>query len=292
MDLAANWLQPLFAAWIDVALATSVGIAVVRDAVPALAAANLARLARRTGVVLGLGLAAYLAAATMAMTDTDLSGFPGSLWLVLTQSDFGSMIWVALAAWIALMMAARLPQDRTGRLSTILCLAGLIVFSYARAATGHAADHGFLSPAVAVHTIHILAACAWAGSVGVCVLSTRTWRDWPAQRRSALAHRLSTTATIAVPAVVASGLLNVARTVGHSAHPWGTAYLDLLITKVALVGVAVVLGSWNRWSWMARLDSGQEQGARGFVRVLLIEAVVLIAVLVLAAKLGTTMLPK
>lgn len=294
MDLAAQWLQPLFAAWIDTALVASAGIAVVRGAVPPSMATRLPALARRIAVLLGVGLAAYLAAATVAMAEPSLADFPGALWLVLTKTDFGDMCWVALAAWVTLMVAtcaSSTPRAEPHKFLDLLSLFGIVAFAYARAATGHAADHGFLSVAVLVHTLHILSACAWAGSVGICALSISAWRAWPPQARSGLAHRLSMIATIAVPAVVASGLINVVRTLGHSSHPGDSLYLEILIAKITLVAIAVVLGTWNRWSWMTRLDSGQDAGARGFGRVLLVEAVVLVVVLVLAAKLGTTMIP-
>jgi len=294
VGFAASWLQPLFAAWIDIALAAAMGIAVMRGAVPAAVATRLPRLAGRMVILLGVGLAAYLCAATVAMTDTRFADFPGSVWLVLTQSDFGAMIWVALVAWILLAAGTSLsgtPRAR-GHLPELLCLAGLVAFGYARAATGHAADHGFLSLAVAVHTLHILAGTAWAGSVVLCAPWMRTWRTWTTQQRSTLAHRLSTAATLVVPVVAASGVINAVRVLGHSTHLWGATYVWILVAKVSLVTVAVALGSWNRWGWMKRMDSGQDGAARGFGCVLMVEAVVLVLVLVLAAKLGTTMVPR
>ncbi|TAM86480.1 MAG: hypothetical protein EPN41_09850 [Candidimonas sp.] len=294
MSVAAQWLQPLSAAWVDTALAGGIGTAVIRGAVPPPVAASLFRYSRWIIALLGIGLAAYFSASTVAMTDTDAAGFPGAAWLVLTRSDYGAMVWVALAAWIILAAAVgpraarATPRSRYG----LLYIPGLIAFSYARAATGHAADDGFFSAAVLVHTIHILSAGAWAGSVGICALSIPTWHTWSTRQRGALAHRLSKMATIAVPTVVATGLVNAVRTLGPSAHPWDTTYTKILATKVALAVVAVALGSWDRWSWMKRLDKGEDAGARGFRSVLIVEAIVLVAVLILAARLGTTMLPR
>lgn len=251
-------------------------------------------------IALGAGLAAYLCAATVAMTDTGFGGFAASLWLVLSQTDFGSAAWITLVAWVVAMAAAQLAYRQKGRqlarnsygtAPEILYLLGLIIFAYARAATGHAADDGFLSPAVVLHTGHILAAGAWAGSVAVGVLFVSTWRTWSTNQQSALAHRLSSIATLAVPIVVLSGIANAFRTLGGSTHPWESPYVWILATKVTLVALGIVLGSWNRWSWMARLDSHQPSGAPGFATVLKIEACVLVVVLLFAGKLGTTMLP-
>jgi len=287
MELVAAWMQPLFAAWLNIALAAAVGVAVLRTAVTsAVSAERLARIARRACALLGIGLAAYLCAGTVAMTETSIINLPSSLWLVLTQSHFGAMIWFALAAWIILTVAT---AGFAWRGRNDLFTTGLIGFALARAATGHAADHGFISLAVLIHTTHVLAATAWAGSVGMSVLLTSDWAGWQLQQRSALAHRLSEVATLALVVVVGSGLLNVARTLGHASNPLGSAYAWLLLAKLCAVAIAAGLGLRNRWYWLARLDRDQVAGTEGFRRVLIIEAAVLLVVLALASKLGTTM---
>ncbi|MFC5520941.1 copper resistance D family protein [Polaromonas jejuensis] len=287
MDLVAGWMQALFAGWLNMALAAAVGVAMLQTAVSSTASSvRLAGMARRACVLLGIGLAAYLCAGTVAMTETRITGLPAALWLVLTQSHFGAMIWVALTAWIMLMVAtvSSAWQIRDG-----LFVVGLMGFALARAATGHAADQGFVSFSVLIHTAHVLAATAWAGSVGICLLLTSDWSNWQLQQRSALAHRLSEVATLALLVVVGSGLFNAVRTLGHVSNPWGSAYVWILLAKLCAVAIAAGLGARNRWYWLARLDRDQVVGAKGFRLVLLVEAVVLLVVLALAAKLGTTM---
>jgi copper resistance protein D len=287
MEPVAGWMQPLCAVLLNLALAAAVGVAVLRAAVSAPAASGrLAGITRWACVLLGIGLAAYLCAGTVAMTASSIADLPAAVWLVLTQSHFGAMIWVALAAWIVLMAttaSVALP------LRNSWFVVGLVGFALARAATGHAADQGFISFSVLIHTAHVLAATAWAGSVGICVLLTPEWSNWQLQQRSALAHRLSEVATLALLVVVGSGLFNVARTLGQAGNPWGSDYAWILLAKLGAVAIAAGLGLRNRWYWLARLDRDQLAGAEGFRRVLLVEAVVLLGVLVLAAKLGTTM---
>lgn len=287
MDLVAGWMQALLAALLNMALAAAVGVAVLQTAVSSTdTSVRLAGIARRACVLLGIGLAAYLCAGTVAMTETRITGLPAALWLVLTQSHFGTMIWVALTAWIMLMVAtvSSAPQRRDS-----LFVVGLIGFALARAATGHAADQGYVSLSLLIHTAHVLAATAWAGSVGIGVLLASDWSNWQLQQRSALAHRLSEVATPALLVVVGSGLFNVARTLGHAGNPWGSAYAWILLAKLCAVAIAAGLGARNRWHCLARLDHDQVGGARGFRLVLRVEAVVLLLVLALAAKLGTTM---
>ena len=273
---------------------------VVYDAAPTAASLSLLRVARSTVMALGVGLAAYLISSTVAMTDTSLEDFAGSLWLVLSQTDFGTTAWVMLAAWATTMIAAEAACVQTRHMeepkfgttaATLLYLIGLLIFAYARAATGHVADRGLFSLAALVHTGHILAAGAWVGSIGISILFISGWHTWPTPQKSRLAHRLSSTATIAVPIVAASGLIDAFRTLGDSVHPWGSAYLWLLLAKISLVVVAIIMGTWNRWFWMVRLDNSRVAGAAGFGRVLTFEACVLVIVLMLAGRLGITMIP-
>lgn len=287
MNLAAGWMQPLFAGLLNMALAAAVGVAVLQGGVSSAATSvRLAGIARMACVLLGIGLAAYLCAGAVAMTEASIAELPAALWLVLTQSHFGAMVWVALIAWIMLMVST---ASFASPVRNALFVTGLAGFALARAATGHAADDGFASLSVLIHTAHVLAATAWAGSVGICVLLTSDWSAWPLQQRSALAHRVSKIATLALLFVVGSGLFNVARTLGHTSNPWDSAYAWILLAKLCAVGIAAGLGARNRWHWLARLDRDQAAGANGFRLVLLVEAVVLLVVLALAAKLGTTM---
>ena len=288
---AANWLQPLFAAVMNTALALAIGVVVLRPALrsAALSGASSDRLdniTRWACWLLGVSLLAYCCTGTIAMTDSSLSDLPASLWLVLTQSHFGKMLWLACAAWILLaiaVIATNIPARRE------LLILGLIGFSFARAATGHAADQGFFSFWVLIHTAHILAATTWVGSVIVCALLSADWKHWSLSQRSALAHRLSEIATWALLLVIGSGLFNVARTMGHASDIWASDYAWILLAKLCAVLIASGLGLRNRWYWLTQLDRNKNAGAAGFRRVLIAELIVLLVVLVLAAKLGTTM---
>lgn len=295
MSLAAQWLQPFFGAWLDSALALCLGAAVLFTALPAPAVPRLTAFTRGAVVALGVGLAAYLGVSTQAMTDSGFADIIPSLWLVLNQTDFGGMIWLAAAAWLILAIAISLPSGKHRAApawpTATLYLAGVLLFSVARAATGHTADKGFFSMAVLIHTIHILTAGAWVGAIAASLIFMPRWKLWTGPECSALAHRLSSMATVVVPLVALAGIGNAIRMLGHAQDPWGSEYLNLLIVKVLLVAVAIALGSWNRWFWMPHLDRGHKGGLAGFAWVLGVELVVLVAVVLIAAKLGTTMPP-
>ncbi|KAF3999908.1 CopD family protein [Glaciimonas immobilis] len=292
---AAELLQPLFAAVMIIALSLAMGVAALSPSKgsalisAATASAALRRLTYWACWLLGIGLAAYGCVSTVAMTDTALMAFPAALWLVLTKSHFGTMLWLSLAAWIAMLLGTvvvPLP------LRSPLFILGMVGFALARAATGHAADQGFFSFSVLIHMAHILGASVWLGSILVCVLLTPAWSKWSAPQRNALAQRLSEVATVALAVVVASGLYNVARTLGPAANIWIAEYTWILLAKLCAVAIAAGLGLRNRWYWLAQLDQSahdQVNGAAGFRRILIAELFVLLIVVALAAKLGTTM---
>ncbi|MQR02420.1 copper resistance D family protein [Glaciimonas soli] len=295
--MIGDWLQPLCAVLMSVALAAIIGAALLQPILQETATTALpcqiTRIYRYACTLLAIALLAYSCAGTVAMTDTGLIDLPASLWLVVTQSHFGAMIWCGLVASLLLIAALTLPVSISSQRG--LLLVSVCGFAYSRAATGHAADHGWVSLAMLVHTVHLLAAATWVGSVGVGVLLTSRWQHWPASQRRLFAHRVSEIATLAFVIVVSSGLLNIVRTLGNAQHPWDYAYTWILLAKLAVIIIAAGLGAWNRWYWLPRLDlehTSNDQvihDVRMFRIVLLLETVVLCTALLIAAKLGVTM---
>jgi putative copper resistance protein D len=150
--------------------------------------------------------------------------------------------------------------------------------------TGHAGANGFdwLLPTTAVH---LLATGLWAG--GVFAAARGVLRgEAHAVDGARYAHRLSRLATAALAGVAVTGAALAWHGLGGSLAPlvpatapqWGL----VLDVKLALVATAVALGAFNRWLVMPSLPSAWPR----FVRVVRIEAVVLLAVLVAAAWLA------
>ncbi len=294
MGLVASWLQPIGAAWVATALAICIGLVLVHDALAPAAAARVPRFARRATWLLGLGLAAWLLAATQAMTDARPAELPAALWLVLTQTSFGRTASVGLVAWLVLALIPAEPAvdgRTTAGSNPLLQLAALVALAYALAASGHVADRGLLGGAALVNTLHVLGAGAWVGVVAIGAINLRQWPAWTPPERSRLAHRLSRVATVAVPLALLSGVANGVRMLGSAEHPMMSPYFQLLAAKVLMVGLAVALGLWNRWSWLKRLDRGEDTGAASFAAVLIVEVQILVLVVIMAARLAVTMPP-
>ncbi len=106
--------------------------------------------------------------------------------------------------------------------------------------------------------------------------------------QTAFLQRLSQVAALALTLVVVSGLFNVWRILDAAQVSFG-AYEQRLTVKLIVVGLAAALGAWNRWIALPRLLQGDASARKPFELSLSAEAVLLVLVLLLAARLGSTM---
>lgn len=140
---------------------------------------------------------------------------------------------------------------------------------------GHASTDGDL--AVATVSAHLVVAGAWLGAIPAMLLHV-TRRDEPAKE---LLARYSRAATWLLAATVVLGVGAVAVLTGgltNATQSWGWA----LFAKVALLGVAVTAGAWNRWNvlpHLTRLDGPQATVA------LRVEAIALVAIVAASVAL-------
>lgn len=237
--------------------------------------------------LLGLVFCASLLVNSASMAGVPLWAAFAALPLVL-HTHYGLM-WLAGATCIAALLLDN--RYRNGRASTAVII---VLFVYFRACTGHVADAGMFSLAALVHTVHLLAAGAWAGSVLVFLAQHRKLRQEGKWFDSQSARHLSQVALWAVMVVVLTGAANAWRVLqlGASAvEPWQQPWSVILKTKLALVAIAVLLGATNRWSIMPALDLNQQRAQRQFMALLLLEAVVFVGVIGCAAVLGSTSPP-
>lgn len=179
-----------------------------------------------------------------------------------------------------------------------LAMAGFVL---SRSVVSHASADGDFTLKVAVDGLHLVTVCLW---VGMVLLGAMVALKDPVQNPSDAADcatwvsSLSTTATVALACILLTGLQKVW---------WATPSLGLLATspygfvllvKLLLVGAAIALGSVNRFFVLPPLLTGLRKprppgpALQGqFVRVLRIEAVVLLLVIVAAAVLSGTPAP-
>lgn len=291
MEFAADWLQPACAGLMNIALALLVGSALFFRRLPE----NVLLVYARVGLLLfGLALLGDMVAGTAAMSDSAPTA--SAVWLMLTQTQAGHLL--ALALFGALVLLAALCLPRPGAARHGLYVAGVLLLALSRAASGHAGDEGFFSAAVFVHSLHIIAGTSWVGAVLVYVLL----RGGIAHGQpAALAQELSDIATLALLTVAGTGLIDFSRSLAMAASMsnvpvtalgrdfWLSPYMQLLALKLGAVGTAVALGGLNRWIQLPRLNQGKTEAVIAFRRIASVEVVILVFVLVLAAKLGATM---
>jgi putative copper resistance protein D len=243
----------------------------------------------------------WLEAALMA--EVPFADAAGATWTMLTSTHFGTawaigMLGLAGAA-VAVGAAGRRSMD--GR-AALPAGAGLAVFWYTRSIVGHAGGDGDLSLRVAADWLHLALVSTWVGEVlvaGAVVLGRCAALDIDDRRaRATYVSALSRSAAVALAGIFVTGLFASWRALGGWTDLIGNPYGDTLTAKLLLVGVAALLGGVNRWivmpAWLAAEPVGgpaPHAWPARFRRILWTEALVLLAVLVLAAWLASTAPP-
>jgi putative copper resistance protein D len=248
---------------------------------------------------LGLMLVAVLALEAATMAEVPLAEIGPSLGPLLTGTHFGH-VWLGSIGIIAIVLALQCVRE-VSTLVALLCAAALIAFAVTRSLVSHAVVAGNVSWPVAVETLHLLLISVWLGEVVLSGLyMLRQASGIQVQDRNACRRYidgLSTTATIALAGIVATGLINTWRGLGSPSHFLDNQWSLILIAKLALVATAAGLGAFNRWIVMPGLLSGlkvginTDQQQKRFVRVLQVEVVVLGFVLIAAALLSASSPP-
>ncbi|GGP27380.1 copper resistance D family protein [Silvimonas amylolytica] len=203
------------------------------------------------------------------------------------HTHFGS-VWLAGALVMAVLVGVALRAPPSAWISG----APLVMFVYLRACMGHVADAGMLSVGAAVHTLHLLAAGAWAGSVLIFVARYGFGRH---VFDTSKARRLSHIAAWALLLIALSGAANIWR-IGQMAGPavagfWQQPWGMIMKVKLLLVAVAVFLGATNRWSILPALDLQQPDARRRFLALLWLETLAFVGIFACAALLGSTSPP-
>jgi putative copper resistance protein D len=277
-------LQASFAALIDIALALCVGGMLFRGFL----AKGLAGSVLGPGLAsMAVGLVGNLWAVAASMSGTEGAAVWQAVPLMLTQTAYGHAILLATLAWIVFIVALLLRQRFA--IWSKLAWVAFALACIARAASGHANDAGWGAYAIWVHALHIASGCIWAGTVFLAAGLAMSWRTWAVPQRMEFAQTISRVATFALVAVAASGAVNTWRMLGGAVFSLEDAYTRMLTAKLACVALAMAMGGYNRWRVMPAL---MEKGAaKRFAAVLLLEGAVLLAAMLLAAKLGTSMPP-
>ena len=236
-----------------------------------LASARFLLLPGAVSVLFGVGLSLLASAADLA-GGSILDG-PGATGRFLGASWAGTV--AGLRVLVALVLVLAVLPPRALRRAPWLAAVGILAALALPSLGGHAWTASPVGLAVASDAIHVLAAAAWVGALGVLVLS------WDGTRERAAAF--SRTALVAAPLTVATGVLNAALQERSLSALTDTTHGRLVLAK-ALGTVALLAFGWVHRRQLAAT-------ARWSARVLLTyraEVVVGLAVVAVTAVLVGT----
>lgn len=286
--------QVALAALMDIAFALAIGSALLERwlalegqlARVAWQRARASLVAACFALVLADGL--WLLYEAAAMSGLALMPAIGTIPTVLGQTQVGQGWCVAFGG--ALFAWATALASRGGRAGGVAFALAAVVIALGKASIGHAADNGPWSIAVAVQALHVLATGTWGGITLAGGLFVLPALDSSTTRGALIriAGRISYVAGMALAVVLATGIYNALLGLGGSLAPlsesnWG----HVLTLKGALVLLAVLLGALNRTSALPRLRrTASTTDAHTFNNVLHLEALVMIAIFIVAAVLA------
>lgn len=243
---------------------------------------------------LGLGLAFASGAVWFLSVSAAIDDGPwdraladGTAVTVLTETQFGHAWIVRIAVAIVLAVVATSTSQGIWRRSFELMLAA--VFAGSLAFAGHAASaRGFANVHFLSDVLHLIAACAWVGSLvpyalylGAIGEGSRT----PMSSIREVTQRFSCLGIAAVLTIAATGIVNMLYLAGGADLLIHTEYGQVLLIKVALFIVMVGVAAINRY-WLAPKLSNRV--TTGHLRLnSLIEACFGLFVVCLVALLGT-----
>lgn len=274
--------------------------------------------------LLGIGAAALFASSILGLLvrSAEMSGSPITgvlpvLSTVLLRTHLGHAWILRMAAIVALavtIMAAR--GSRHSRLFQNVMLGCAVVVSAIDSASGHAADAGDFSVAELMDWLHLLAALVWGGGLLVLslVILPRLVKqgDRAAWSMAGVATRFSRIAGVGVGLIVLTALYQEWTYGGSVEGLVRSPYGRTIIAKIVLFSVLLILGAFNRYISVPRLQewagsATTRHGALGrlvapallplardargplaasrFTRTVKLEAVLVVAVLLCAALL-------
>ena len=192
----------------------------------------------------------------------------GIAFLVMTIG-FGVVAALLLVGWVFDRLELRVPA----LVISVALLSGLSLAGH----QGTEPNSSWLSELA--DWLHLVAASIWVG--GVATLAFLVWPLAPALRRTAFVGFARIAVGLVAVMVLAGGYLALVR-LPELSDLWETLYGQLLLMKVAIVGLALVWGAVHHFVVRPRLEAGEEPDVHPS---LVGEAIVAFSVLLAAAIL-------
>jgi copper resistance protein D len=192
---------------------------------------------------------------------------------------------LALAGLVAVQLISRLARP----IATWTTVVSLCILAMTKAASSHAADDGDFTLFEISQFLHLMATAVWAGAILVSgfVIGPVLSKFPNLKIFWSFGHRLSQMVTWTLPVLLLSGIYTSDRELGGRFGPlWTTPWGKILLTKGALVGVALILGSLSRFTCLrCSVDNRRSARFRGLLGA---EAVVMAVILCISGLLANT----
>jgi len=183
----------------------------------------------------------------------------------------------------------RWSPDRSSRIAAVGAAAAVVSFWF----DGHTVTEGFRPLHAIANSVHVIAGSVWAG--GVIVMAAIMWRRRRRHRTSGaleLVLRFSSTAAVALGAVVVAGVLMAVTILDSFADLTGTQWGQTLLLKSGAAAVAMAFGAVNHFRLIPALEADPDDpDLRRLARSTVTgEAIVMVFVIAVTASLVTAAL--
>ncbi len=215
-----------------------------------------------------LGFSAQATGGTMA----DVFTLSSRSDIVATQTGRMLALRMLLALVLGIVLWRRSASGTSWWRGTAAIAAVLTLVTFS--ASGHPNS---LSPKllwVTIDELHLVAIVVWLGGLLALWFAGRQWMSEPEAVRPV--ERFSLAASICVPVIVVTGVLQTLKLAGSLTDVSATDWGRMLLTKVMLVIAMVGVGAVSRWLL-------QHDGAGSIRRTVVVEAIIGVLVVALAA---------
>lgn len=228
-----------------------------------------------------LALGAVMIAISVPLHGLDLTGrtfeavLDPAVLAAAIQTSYGSLAGLALLA----VCLAGLSATLRGKWRLIVALTSLATMAVAMTASGHVATADPSAVARVALAVHVVGFAVWIGALPWLAFEL-VLRPANASRGLAVFSRM-----IPVPAgaVLVSGAVLAIIQLGWPSVAWIGPYGAILAAKLVLVAVLFAVAAWNRWKLTSPVLAGEIRAQIALRRLVLVEVVIVLAVLGLAA---------
>jgi copper transport protein len=200
-----------------------------------------------------------------------------SLWGRIADTRTGGLLVARLVLAVALLLPVMLTlglRQRTWWRSLVPAIGVLTIFTFSAAGHPSVEKHPVLW--ISMDALHLGFVALWLGSLAMMTVGGWAWlRD---EDHAVAVHRFSRMATIGIPIIVVTGVIQGWRIGGGLSTLTDTTWGRLLLAKGAVAVLLVTIGGASRWLL-------QNDGPKALRRTVVTEAVLGIVVLGLAAGL-------